>query len=89
MVITRTLVADGSAASRRLFAAATSITKASGRMGEMLADLLDLGSIEQGRFQVHPEPHVMQDLLDARALLMPIAEARHMTLRSIAPCPGR
>ena len=80
-LLTRTLVADGSAISRRLFAAAKCITKASTRMTEMLADLLDVSSIEEGRFRVLQQPHVVAGLFDdAQALLLPIAEANHLRL---------
>ena len=80
-VLTRSLVADGSPITRRQFAAVSSITRASARMTELLADLMDLGAIEQGRFCVSKQPHRVADLFeDAEVLLMPLAEAKHLRL---------
>ncbi|MDB5817031.1 MAG: histidine kinase [Rhizobacter sp.] len=87
-LLLKSFVADGSATSRRLFSAATTITRAATRMSEMLADLLDLGTIEQGRFQLVRAPHQVATLFeDALTLLLPIAEAKHLRL-TFACAPG-
>ena len=45
-------------------------------LAEMLRDLLDLSTIEQGRYRVDLEPHGADEIFeDAQALLIPLAEA--------------
>jgi chemotaxis family two-component system sensor kinase Cph1 len=64
-----------------MLAAAQSIQRATSRMAEMLRDLLDLSTIEQGRYVVDLAPRKVEDLFeDSTALLLPIAEAKRIAL---------
>ncbi|MDB5816847.1 MAG: GAF:ATP-binding region, ATPase-like:histidine kinase, partial [Rhizobacter sp.] len=77
----RTLIADTNEPSGRMLAAAQSIQRATSRMAEMLRDLLDLSTIEQGRYIVDLAPLRVEDIFeDSSALLLPIAEAKRITL---------
>ncbi len=81
LVLNRTLATETSAASRRMLAAVQSIQHATGRMTSMLTDLLDTAAMKEGRYSVEMMPVEVESLFeDARALLTPIAEAKHVAL---------
>ena len=82
LLLVRTLVNDTSVSARRQLAAAQSIQRAAARMDQMLRDLLDLATIEQGRYDIKLSSCPVNTLFeDAGALLMPIAESKRVTLR--------
>jgi chemotaxis family two-component system sensor kinase Cph1 len=59
------------------------------RMKALITDLLDLGKIEAGRFQVAPEPCEVRTLIDeALALQEPVAQERSVRLESSAAEEG-
>ncbi len=85
-VLMRSLVGDTSPSARRMFASAQSIQRATGRMSEMLRDLLDLSAIEQGRYSVELRPRAVEEIFeDSNALLAPIAEMKRISLSFDCP----
>lgn len=87
-VLMATLINETSASSGRMFAAAQSIQRATGRMTNMLRDLLDLSAIEQGRYSVDLHPLEVETIFDdANALLAPIADSKRIKLNFDCP-PG-
>ena len=87
-MLIRTLVADTTAPARRMTLAAQSIQRATSRMTEMLRDLLDLSTIEQGRYTVELSSRAVDDIFeDSAVMLSPMAEAKRITLNFVAD-PG-
>lgn len=82
LLLNRMLIAETSAASHRMLGAVQSIQRATDRMASMLTDLLDTAAIERGRYNVNMEPVAVDALFeDASALLVPIADSKHIALR--------
>jgi PAS domain S-box-containing protein len=51
------------------------------QMNDMIQDLLDVSTMDAGGFSVRRRPRVLQELIDdARALLQPLADERHVGL---------
>jgi chemotaxis family two-component system sensor kinase Cph1 len=70
----RVIAADISPSSKRLSSAVDTLQRASGRMTNLLEDLLDTSKIEAGRYLIAPHPlEVSQLFEDAWSLLMPLA----------------
>ena len=86
-IIQKLAASESNEASIRLRASAQIIQRSSDRMVALLRDLLDLGKIEAGRFEVEASPHVVADLLtDACELLRPVADAKRIQLLAeVAP----
>jgi chemotaxis family two-component system sensor kinase Cph1 len=81
VMLVRTLLSETSPSSKRMLAAGQSIQRATSRMSDMLRDLLDLTTIEQGRYSVDLKPHRVEEIFeDAEALLLPIAEPKRIAL---------
>ena len=80
-IIQKLAASESNEASIRLRASAQIIQRSSDRMVALLRDLLDLGRIEAGRFEVEASPHAVADLLnDACELLRPVADAKRIQL---------
>lgn len=86
-IIQKLAAGESNEASIRLRASAQIIQRSSDRMVALLRDLLDLGKIEAGRFEVEANPHSVADLLnDACELLRPVADAKRIRLL-VEPVP--
>ena len=62
------------------------IRRTAQRMDRLIMDLLDVSSMEAGRFSVDPGPESLRSLIsEARELFSPMASARHVDLREEIP----
>src|SRR5690606_32502355 len=62
------------------------IRRTAQRMDRLIMDLLDVSSMEAGRFSVDPGPESLRSLVnEARELFSPMASARNVDLREDVP----
>ncbi|HEX2166143.1 MAG TPA: hybrid sensor histidine kinase/response regulator [Longimicrobiales bacterium] len=62
------------------------IRRTAQRMDRLIMDLLDVSSMEAGRFSIDPRPESLRSLVsEARELFSPMAESSHVELREEMP----
>jgi len=73
--------ASADAAGGKVFRSATSIQRIAFRMNRLIGDLLDVASIEAGKFTIVPDDHdVGSVVVDAVETCLPIAAAKNISL---------
>ena len=81
VLLSASLLARATAADARLHRYASTIQASATRMDRLIRDLLDLSSIEAGRFRVEARPERIEDVVEeATALLSPLAHEKGIVL---------